>query len=144
MIKKTITYLTVDEETELTEEFMFNLNKAELNKLNFSKQGGFGAWLETAKRSSDNQEVYEAFENLILTAYGVPSADGKRFIKSQELRDEFSQSNALGELIVELMSNPGAAAEFFRGCLPKSIQEQIKANEAKELNRPQDHLSKNA
>ena len=60
----------------------------------------------------------EAGKELILKAYGVKSPDGRRFIKSQELSDEFAQTEAYSELFMELAQDAEKAAEFVNGIVP--------------------------
>jgi hypothetical protein len=46
------------------------------------------------------------------------SIDGKRFIKNQELRDSFVQTEAYSELFMELASDAELAAVFVNGIIP--------------------------
>ena len=68
----------------------------------------------------DATKIYPLFEEVLLKSVGEKSADGMRFIKTQEIRDEFSQSEAMSELIVELLTEEGAAAAFFTAIAPKA------------------------
>ena len=45
------------------------------------------------------------FKDLILKAYGEKSADGRRFIKSKELSEAFSQTEAYSILYMNLIVN---------------------------------------
>jgi type I restriction-modification system DNA methylase subunit len=73
------------------------------------------------------------FKELILMAYGVKSEDGRRFIKTDQLREEFSQTEAFNVLFMELATNDDAAVIFMDGILPRDMRgsitkEQIQAN----------------
>ncbi len=48
-------------------------------------------------------------------AYGQKSDDGKRFIKSEQLREEFSQTAAYSTLFMELAMDDNAAVIFLEG-----------------------------
>ena len=61
----------------------------------------------------------DIFKDLIIRAYGVKSLDGKRFIKNDEVRDEFVQSEAYSELFMELATNAESASEFINGIIPQ-------------------------
>lgn len=118
MLKKTIKY-TDYEGVERIEDFYFNINKAELAEMELSTKGGMVKRIERIVAAKDNKEIVEIFKEFILKAYGVKSADGKRFIKSQEVLDEFTQSEAYSELFMELATDDKAAAEFINAIVPQ-------------------------
>jgi 2-hydroxy-3-keto-5-methylthiopentenyl-1-phosphate phosphatase len=117
MLKKTITYEDFDG-NKRTEDFYFNLTKAEVTEMEMSTEGGLTKMLEKIVSAQDGKRIIETFKDLILRAYGEKSPDGKRFIKSQELRDTFSQNQAYSELFMELATNAEAAAAFVNGIIP--------------------------
>lgn len=118
MLKKNIKYVDYDG-NERAEDFYFNLNKAEVIELQLGTVGGLTKTLEKIVQEKDASRIIEYFKTLILKAYGEKSADGRRFIKSQELRDAFEQTEAYSELFIELASDAKMAAEFINGVLPK-------------------------
>lgn len=124
MLKKSIKYVDYDG-NERTEDFYFNLNKAEVIELQLGTVGGLTKTLEKIVQEKDASRIIEYFKTLILKAYGEKSADGRRFIKSQELRDAFEQTEAYSELFMELASNAQMAAEFVNGVLPKEAVDAI-------------------
>lgn len=124
MLKKNIKYVDYDG-NERTEDFYFNLNKAEVIELQLGTVGGLTKTLEKIVQEKDSSRIIEYFKTLILKAYGEKSADGRRFIKSQELRDAFEQTEAYSELFMELASNAQMAAEFVNGVLPKEAVDAI-------------------
>lgn len=124
MLKKNIKYVDYDG-NERTEDFYFNLNKAEVIELQLGTVGGLTKTLEKIVQEKDVSRIIEYFKTLILKAYGEKSADGRRFIKSQELRDAFEQTEAYSELFMELASNAQMAAEFVNGVLPKEAVDAI-------------------
>lgn len=126
MLKKTITFTNFNDE-ECTDDFYFNLTEAELALMDASRSGGMQAYLERIVRQKDITKIAEEFQALIRKAYGVKSDDGRRFIKSEQLSDEFEQTNAYSELVVEILSDEAAAAAFISGIMPKKLQEQMKA-----------------
>jgi len=117
MLKKTITYKDYDD-NERKEDFFFNLSKAEVTEMEMSTEGGLAKMLQKIVDEKDTKRIIEVFKDLILKAYGEKSPDGKRFIKSQELRDAFSQTEAYSELFMELAMNDQAAAAFVNGIIP--------------------------
>lgn len=118
MLKKTIKF-TDYEGVEREEDFFFNLNKAELMELQLSTEGGLEKRIQKIVASQDSKQIIEIFKNIIITAYGVKSDDGKRFIKSQEVKDAFIESEAYSELFMELATDADAASKFITGIVPK-------------------------
>lgn len=119
MIKKTITYEDFDG-NERTEDFYFHLSKAETVEMMVSEAGGLEKHIERIVTTQDNKKIVELFKDLVLTAYGEKSADGRRFVKTKELREEFSQTNAYVEIFMELAEDADAASAFVNGILPKT------------------------
>ena len=108
MLKKTIKYTDFNGE-EINEDFFFHLSKAELVELEMSHKGGLSATLERIIATEDNPGIIAEFKNIILIAYGQRSDDGKRFIKNQELRDEFASTEAYSTLFMELVMDTDSA-----------------------------------
>lgn len=137
MIKRNITYEDFNIPPNLvTESFYFHLSKAELLELEVSYEGGLGATMERIIDSKDNKSLLAEFKKLILLSYGVRSENGKAFIKSEQLRDEFSQTAAYQTLFMELATNSGAAAEFINGIVPKDMVSAMNQNQAIEVLPP--------
>lgn len=117
MLQKKIQYTDYDN-NKREETFFFNLSKAELTEMNYSMEGGLEKLIQKIIETVDEGKIVSLLKELILKSYGEKSPDGKRFIKSAELREAFSQTEAYVELYMELLNNPGAADAFIRGILP--------------------------
>ena len=124
MLKKTITYTDYNG-NERTEDFYFNLSKAEITEMEMGVTGGLVEMINRIVAAQDAPEIIKIFKDLILKSYGVKSPDGKRFIKTNEagqpLSTEFEQTEAYSVLFMELASDAGAAANFIKGIIPKGI-----------------------
>lgn len=120
MLKKTVTYTDYNG-VERTEDFYFNLSKAEVAEMELSVDGGLSQMLENIVKSKDNKQIISIFKDIVLKSYGEKSMDGKRFIKSDEIREAFSQTEAYSEIFIELALNEQAAAEFVNGILPANL-----------------------
>lgn len=70
--------------------------------------------------AQDAPSLIKVFKDLVLKAYGEKSADGKRFIKSDELATAFSQTEAYSQLFMKLATDDKAAARFVNGIMPAS------------------------
>lgn len=124
MLKKTIAYTDYND-VERTEDFYFNLSKAELVMMETSTTGGLKQRLEKIVQTQDNVSIMEIFRDLIHRAYGEKSADGKRFIKSDELSTAFEQTEAYSELVMELMGDANKASIFINSIIPSDLADKI-------------------
>jgi len=137
VLQKAITFKDLDG-NDVTEIFYFNVNKAEIAEMEVSKRGGMSQWIKNVSATENAQEVMSTFKQIILMAVGRRSEDGRRFIKNQEIRDDFEQTEAYSQLFMELVTNAQAGAEFIKGIMPKDLAEAIDAdaNLADELQLP--------
>lgn len=119
MLKITKTYIDFNG-NERTEDFYFNLSKAEVMKMEMSTSGGLAEHIQRVVKAQDSAEIIAIFEKLVLDAYGVKSADGKRFEKNAQIRDEFAQTQAYSDIFVELATNADKAVEFVNGISPQA------------------------
>lgn len=118
MLKKSITFTDYNGNT-ITEDYYFNLNKVEVMEMELVHPEGLKGWIERIVRIDDRQELIRMFHDIILQAYGEKDESGRRFIKSEEMRKAFEQSEAFSELYMELITDENAAAEFMNGIIPK-------------------------
>ncbi len=132
MLKKTITYEDFNGET-VSEDFFFHLSKAELVELELSHEGGLSASLQRIVAAEDGKGIIAEFKNIILGAYGKRSDDGRRFIKNQQLREEFESSEAYSTLFMELVTDTDVAVEFINGVIPAGMAEEAAKLAAVEL-----------
>ena len=134
MLKKTITYTDYNG-AERTEDFYFNLSKAEITAMEMGVKGGLTETITRIVAAQDSPAIIKIFKDLILKAYGVKSPDGKRFEKSPELSAEFSQTEAYSNLFMELAFDANKAAEFINGIVPADLAKES-AKEAKKKGLP--------
>lgn len=118
MLKKTVTYTDYNG-SERTEDFYFNLTKAEIMEMELTTVGGLSAMIEKIVAAKDGPTIIKTFKDLVLKAYGEKSADGRRFIKSPEIAEAFSQTEAYSQIFMELATDDEAAAKFVNGIIPE-------------------------
>jgi len=123
VLKKTITYEDFNGE-KVSEDFFFHLSKAELVELELSHQGGLSESLQKIIADEDGKSIIAEFKNIILSAYGKRSEDGKRFVKNATVREEFESSEAYSALFMELVTNADTAVEFINGIIPTNLGEE--------------------
>lgn len=107
MLKKSITYVDYNG-VERTEDFYFNLNKAETLGYIIGFEGGIESFIEKVVQEEDVKKLWDLWSDFILMCYGEKSSDGRRFIKSKELSEGFKQTEAYNNLVMELVSGKGA------------------------------------
>lgn len=132
MLKKTITYEDFDGNS-VTEDFYFNLTKAEVVELQYSVNGGIDKYVKKIADEQDMPKLIALLKQIITLSYGKKSEDGKRFIKSSELTEEFLQSDAYSTLFMELATDTDKGTEFLTGVLPKALTKDINLKDAAKL-----------
>lgn len=131
MLKKTITYTDYDG-VKRTENFYFNLNKAELMDMELSTpDGGLRNRLRAIMDKRDIPGIIRTIKDFIIAGFGEKSADGRKFVKSKALSEAFMQTEAYAELYMELISDANATAAFINGMIPEELRSNINEAEAK-------------
>lgn len=127
MIKKTITYTDYNG-VERTENFYFNLSKAEVMEMEMSTDGGMAESIQKIVDAKDAPAIIRVFKDLVLKAYGVKSDDGRRFMKTKpdgsRYADEFAQTEAYSQIFMELATDADAAAKFVNGIVPADLAQK--------------------
>ena len=120
MLKKTITYVDYDG-NKRTEDFYFNLSKAEILEMEMTTEGGYAEMIRKIIDAQDAPRLVKLFKEVVFRAYGVKSDDGRRFIKSKELSEAFSQTEAYSDLYMKLATDAQEASDFVNGIMPADI-----------------------
>ena len=113
MLKQQVKYEDFDGNTQ-TETLYFNLNRMEL--ISFQKRYGsenMENYINKLIEEKQIEPMYDLLNDFVLTAYGVKSEDGKRFIKNDEIREEFKQSLAYEALIEDFHDDSRKVLENF-------------------------------
>lgn len=132
MFSITKTYQDYNDVTR-TETFWFNLTQAELIEMEYGVDGGLTGMLERIMASKNDPELIHAFKDLVLKAYGEKSPDGRRFMKTPEIKRAFAETEAYSIIFMELAMDPKASAEFINGIIPTlTPEQQAKIKEFKE------------
>ena len=124
MLKKKVTYTDYNG-VERTEDFYFNLSKAEIMEMELGTTGGFAEMIQKVVAAQDAPTPIKIFKDLVLKAYGEKSPDGKRFIKSDEIATAFSQTEAYSQIFMELATDADAATKFVNGIIPKDMADEV-------------------
>ena len=114
-------------------EVNFNLEEREVFKLLVEFQAIFN-WQEKIKgpeRELETEEVIEFYNNLeeiLLSAWGVPSDDGLYFRKSG--RYDFEESKLFAACMKMFVEDPKEANDLLDGLMPKGLRDMVKKADA--------------
>lgn len=128
MIKQTIQYTDFNGEPA-SETVYFNLSKADMtDHLDFMDdykelEQIFAGEVKELTRG-DTMLLLKFIKSIMKLSYGVKSADGKRFQKSEELWNEFTETAAYDAFLFSLFSEPEKANDFLMNVFPKDLLEQ--------------------
>jgi hypothetical protein len=125
VIKRNITYKNLDG-VEVTEEWHFALDKAELIEIKTASGGVQGA-LQTIISGGDKNVITQAFRELIMQSVG--KRQGQRFVKTQDIRDEFMQTGAYAALFMEILTNIALGIDFVMGIMPADLPQSLEMND---------------
>ena len=125
MFVKTVTYKDYND-NERTEKFYFNLTQAELVEMQTSVEGGLEERLNRIVEAQDITSIVTIIKDVVLRAYGEKSPDGRRFMKSQEIRDNFAQTEAYSMIFMELATDDKKCAEFMNAIVANAAAQMKK------------------
>jgi len=106
---------------EREEIFDFNLSDSEIMELEAEYEGSITEMMAKLSKKSEHADVIKIMKKIVLLSYGVISDDGRRFIKNDEVRDAFYQTEAYSRNFTELATNDVKAAEFFERIISDKI-----------------------
>lgn len=127
MIKKTMTYTDFNG-TQRTEDFYFNLTKAEVLKMEMGVKGGLAEQIKRIVDTQDQPAIIQVFEDLIQRSYGVKTPDGRGFVKRAEDLEAFISTQAYSDLYMLLATNDEEAAKFVNGIVPPDLNQENNPN----------------
>lgn len=131
MLKQTVEYTDFDD-NRCAETLYFNLTKTELAENSHlqerleSMQKMFGGEKRQLE-SAEIKEILELVKTIMRISYGVRSADGKRFIKTEEQWVEFTQTAVYDEFLISMFTDPDKMFSFMYGIMPADMRDQAKA-----------------
>ena len=135
MYKKELSYKDYNGQ-QRTEEFWFHLNEAELVDIEVRiDRRGLLAYLDTVQKSNDKAKALDFVKMLIQKGYGIKTEDG-RFVKSDQIWDEFYSTAAYPALFMTLMKSDIEMEAFVNGIVPADVRQQMTVNKKASDNQP--------
>lgn len=135
MLKREITFTNPFTEEEETEEHYFHISKADLVEMEMEehkdeytdKSGkdwiGMQAKIKRIIDAEDGKEIMGVLKDIIRRAYG--KRDGSRFIKTDEIWEEFASSEAFSQFFFELLTDTDKMSEFVNNIVPKDLEKMV-------------------
>lgn len=120
MLKKTVTYTDLNGNPQ-TDVCYFNMNKAELGRMQVKMDGKYIDHLKGLIEKKRIEALYDFFYNLVLDSYGEKSDDGLRFMKDPETRWKFECSVAFSEILIDVIGDKDKMSDFVKGILPPDM-----------------------
>lgn len=124
MLKKTVTYKDLNGK-ERTETFYFHYFESEIMDMEMSEEGGLAERIQRIIDAKDQPSLLKVIKKFVIDAYGVKSDDGRRFDKSQEVKDAFLQCPAYSKIYMELLTDDKLAADFVNQVVPEDMKETL-------------------
>ncbi|QBZ73596.1 hypothetical protein SEA_ROSAASANTEWAA_32 [Streptomyces phage RosaAsantewaa] len=122
MIQKDITYTDLDG-NQAKAIWHFGISKSELAELKLSHRGDIVEYFNAIVKNEDGASLIENFKKIIMLAVG--KREGQRFVKNDDLRDEFLQTGAYDSFFMELIQSKDGGATVLTGMLPSDLAQQV-------------------
>jgi hypothetical protein len=114
MFKHTVAYTDFNG-TERKEDLYFHLSLPEVTRIEAEIGKPLNEYIQELTANQNMKDLLEFLEKMILNSYGQKTSDGKSFVKTKGLRDEFEYSQAYAEVFEQLLTNTDLARKFGEG-----------------------------
>lgn len=108
-----------------TEDFFFNLTTAELTKMELDENGGLAGMLQIIVNKKDIPRLIKIFETIVDSSYGVKSPDGRKFMKSPDILEDFKSTNAYSQIFTRFATDEKFTSEFINNVIPRDLAKQV-------------------
>lgn len=133
--RETIQYRDLDG-NKVEDLFEFSLNSAEVAEMEVSIKGGLKNYLEKVIREDNQAEILKAFKDILTKSIGRRSDNGKMFLKTEDIRNEFLYSGAYEVMFFRMISDANYAANFVNEAFPHDLVEKMNAGKPVSVNLP--------
>lgn len=116
----------------------FYLSKADLLEIQLGTFVGLDQLMKRLIETQNGKEIMAIVREIIMKAVGHTSPDGRKFLRNDELRDEFRQTDAYSQLFTEMVTDPEKVLEFIFSAVPKEIGDKMREERAKEQTEAKD------
>lgn len=123
MLKKSVTFDNIDG-VKVTEEFHFFVDQSDLIDLLVEKPE-MEEKLQMLATNMDGRAIMSLLKEFMLLSVGRRDPEGRKFIKSKEIAEDFRYSGAYNSLYWELINDPAKANDFLEGIIPTSLLQDV-------------------
>ena len=123
---------------DVKQELCFHIGKAELMKLATTDNDVIDELMSFTFSEEDERSfkgMFNVYEKVIGMAYGIRS--GQRFVKSEEITEEFLESLAYDQLIWDLVEGKLDSNKFLMGIFPMDVMESALSNSGLDASNPE-------
>lgn len=138
MLKKTVNYVDF-EGNNVSETLWFHLHQTELLEFAMDLPDGVVSSVGDDPSKVDTEEaaqkmmtalggkgIVDFLKKLLIKSYGIrPEGNATRFVKTEQIAEEFSQSLAFDAIFMELLADSNAASDFVNGVIPAAVIEKM-------------------
>lgn len=130
MHKIVIQYQDFEEQTQV-EEAYFNLSRAKIIDMAITGEADILLGnLRDAVKSEDGKELIHLVRDLIHLSYGEKDPDGKTFRQSEQLSNDFLQSQPFDQMFYDMIMSPEQVLKFVEALFPQKLMEEARAKAA--------------
>lgn len=126
MLRERIKFQDLDGK-EVEEDFDFNINAAELALMDVKHKSGLKEHFDKVVAANDRAAIVELFNEILLMSVGRRSEDNRRFLKTDDIRNEFRFSAAYEHMFFKLLADDAYATRFVNNVFPKDAVEKMNA-----------------
>ena len=105
--------------------FDFHLRESEVAKINMDSFVGLDVLMKRLFDTKNGAEIVKIMDKIIMTSVGRESLDHHGFIRNEEIRNEFTQTDAYDQLFMELTTDMDKLNAFILGILPSKMRDKI-------------------
>lgn len=127
MIKEKIK-LTDWEGNPREETWCFHLTDSDIVDWELSESGGLSKLIEKISETQDVPKLKDLYREVILKSVGKIDTDGRRFRRTDEIREEFLETGAFDVIFMKLLTEEGAGAAFINGLVSDKLRDAMKDN----------------
>lgn len=121
---------------EVEEDFDFNITAAEVALMDVKYKGGLKEYFDKVLQANDRAAIVDLFNEILLMSVGRRSEDNRRFLKTDEIRNDFRFSGAYEHMFFKLMSDDAYAVHFVNNVFPKDAVEKMNSGMPISVNLP--------
>lgn len=133
MLKQTVEYEDFNG-NRVAEDLYFNLSKHEVIDMETAENTSLSSRLHRIQQMKDAKAMFQELKDIVLKAYGIKSEDGRKFLKSDAIREEFQNSAAFDEFLWQLFKDESTITHFINNIVPQqAIKDAMEEAEKRKI-----------